>query len=153
MTTEYNATITLDRRLPATGADPWAGDVIDKLVGFSPVVARDPNGQASVILTIPATDLRTAITTALALAADATHTELVGLEVIPTADFDRRNGLEPMPALVSVTEAAQLLGVTRQAILQRLESGSLPGEKVGNAWVVQRTAVERATRHTPDVGH
>jgi excisionase family DNA binding protein len=143
MTTEYNATITLDRRLPATGADPWTDDVVDALAGFSPVVGRDPNGQASLTFTIPATDLRAAVTTALALAADATHTELVGLEVITAAEFDRRNGLEPLPALVSVTEAAQLLGVTRQAILQRLDAGTLPGERVGNAWVLQRTAVER----------
>jgi excisionase family DNA binding protein len=48
-----------------------------------------------------------------------------------------------MPELVSVTEAAERLGVSRQAVLQRLASGSLPGTKVGTTWAVQERALTR----------
>ena len=64
-------------------------------------------------------------------------------EVLTTADFDRRLGVDvtQIPELVSVTEAAAALGVTRQAVLQRIESGSLPATRIGTAWAVPRSAV------------
>jgi excisionase family DNA binding protein len=41
-----------------------------------------------------------------------------------------------MTDTITVTEAAEMYGVTRQAILQRIETGSLPAEKVGNQWEI-----------------
>ncbi|MCW2751716.1 MAG: hypothetical protein JWR83_2826, partial [Aeromicrobium sp.] len=52
-----------------------------------------------------------------------------------------REGWEPVPDLVSVTEAAQLLGVTRQAVLDRINRKTLPAEKVGREYVIPRLAV------------
>ncbi|MEK8226712.1 helix-turn-helix domain-containing protein [Oerskovia sp. M15] len=105
-------------------------------------------GHVAAEITLPAESLRQAATTALAIAetgavrAALDGADVLALEVLPTAEFDQRNGLDPMPELVSVTEAAEELDVSRQAVLQRLESGSLPGTKVGKTWVVQARALE-----------
>jgi excisionase family DNA binding protein len=49
-----------------------------------------------------------------------------------------------IPDLVSVTEAAEMLGVTRQAVLLMAGNGQLPGRKVGATWVFRRAVVEDA---------
>jgi hypothetical protein len=38
--------------------------------------------------------------------------------------------------LLSVTETAFALGVTRDEVLRRIENGTLLGRKVGSTWVV-----------------
>lgn len=139
---EHNARIEVSRR---DIADAWAERVVDALAGYGPAVSRGPTGCAEVIITVPATDLRQAFITACALARDATESEVVAAEVMTTAEWDRRHGLEPLPELLSVTQVADALGVSRQAVLQRLESGSLSGVKVGNAWVIQAPVVTAAT--------
>jgi excisionase family DNA binding protein len=60
------------------------------------------------------------------------------LELVP-APRDRH-----IPDLVSATEAAEMLGVTRQAVQLMANNGQLPGAKVGNTWVFRRVLVERA---------
>ena len=45
--------------------------------------------------------------------------------------------------LVSVQEAAGMLGVNRQRVHQLLGSGKLDGAKVGGTWVIDRASVER----------
>jgi excisionase family DNA binding protein len=65
----------------------------------------------------------------------------IGLEVVPTVMWDRRAGLTPVPSLVTVTEAAQRLGVSRQAVLERINSGSLPAVRIGTGWAIAASAV------------
>lgn len=49
-----------------------------------------------------------------------------------------------IPDLVSVREAALILGISRQAVLKMIDGGRLPGRKVGTAgWVMRRSTVER----------
>ena len=43
---------------------------------------------------------------------------------------------------VSITEAAELLGVSRQRVHVLLQNGQLEGRKVGNTWSVSRQSVE-----------
>ena len=43
----------------------------------------------------------------------------------------------------SVTEAADILGVSRQRVHAMLQSGILGGRKVGKTWNVDRASVER----------
>ena len=45
--------------------------------------------------------------------------------------------------LLSVTEAAELLGVTRQRVQVMLTTGKLEGVKVGKTWIVYRDSVNR----------
>jgi excisionase family DNA binding protein len=50
--------------------------------------------------------------------------------------------------LVSVSEAAAMLGVHPQRVHQRIREGSLPAEKVGHQWAVQRDDLRRIMNHT-----
>ena len=46
-------------------------------------------------------------------------------------------------SIISMTEAAELLGVSRQRVHVLLTNNQLEGFKVGNAWNVYRASVER----------
>ena len=47
-------------------------------------------------------------------------------------------------AYVSVAQAAELLGITRQAVLKRIHAGHLPATKVGHAYIVPRSTLSAA---------
>jgi excisionase family DNA binding protein len=134
----YNATVELTDR----SSDQLADHLVDNLADYSPAVSRSVGGRLEVVLTVPADSLRQAVITALALVAAAGH-DAYAVEVLPTDEFDRRLGLEPVPELLSVTEAAAALGVSRQAVQQRIDAGTLPARKVGKAYAVPQAAVTR----------
>jgi len=46
---------------------------------------------------------------------------------------------------VSVAEAAEILGITRQAVLKRIRKGRLEGTKVGRNYIVPREALTAGT--------
>jgi excisionase family DNA binding protein len=48
---------------------------------------------------------------------------------------------------VSVSEAAEMLGVHPQRIHQRIREGSLEAEKIGNQWSIGKDALHRVARH------
>jgi excisionase family DNA binding protein len=48
-----------------------------------------------------------------------------------------------IPDLVSLTEAAELLGVSRAAVHKMIGKGQLVGAQVGTTWVFRRAVVER----------
>jgi len=50
--------------------------------------------------------------------------------------------------LVSVGEAAAMLGVHPQRVHQRIREGSLPAEKVGHQWAVEKDDLRRIMNHT-----
>jgi excisionase family DNA binding protein len=51
---------------------------------------------------------------------------------------------------VSVAQAAELLGITRQAVLKRIRAGRLEATKVGRSYIVPRTELTPApTRSDP----
>jgi excisionase family DNA binding protein len=52
---------------------------------------------------------------------------------------------------VSVAQAAELLGITRQAVLKRIRTGRLPATKVGRNYIVPREAVQPAARRSDPV--
>jgi excisionase family DNA binding protein len=47
-----------------------------------------------------------------------------------------------IPDLVSKAQAAEILGVSHQAVQLMIDKGRLKGAKVGSTWVFRRTAVE-----------
>lgn len=144
MTTSYNARAETTLDLNETSAE----QLLDRLDGYHPAVGRSFFGRTEAVITLPAETLRQAISTATAVldTAVAGLGDVVSLEVLTTADFDRRVGLDPVPELVSVTEAAAELGVTRQAVLQRIDSGSLPASRIGTTWGIPRSSIEQVTR-------
>ncbi len=52
---------------------------------------------------------------------------------------------------VSVAQAAELLGITRQAVLKRIRTGRLRATKVGRNYIVPREAVQSAARRSDPV--
>jgi excisionase family DNA binding protein len=134
---DYNATATLMRPF-AKMTDNETDDMLDHLAAYHPAIGVGPIGEAEIVITFPAETLAQALQTASAVLAEYRP---VGFEVIPTEVWDRRVGLESIPELLSVAQAASKLGVTRQAVLQRINAGSLPARKVGATWAVPAVAV------------
>lgn len=137
---DYNATITLSQRV-STLTEDATDEILDQFIDYAPALGAGPTGRAELVITVPAVGLQQAIRTVTALIANL---PTVGLEVIPTVLWDEREAHGPLPLLCSVTEAAERLSVTRQAILQRIEAGSLPATRVGNGWGIPARALESA---------
>lgn len=51
-----------------------------------------------------------------------------------------------IPDLVSKAQAAEILGISHQAVQQMVDKGRLKGAKVGSTWVFRRAAVEAFRR-------
>jgi len=134
--TEYNATVETSRR----DEDPDDA-LMDALAAYHPSIHTSPRGWLSATITVPAENLTQAAQTALAVVATAARSDAVSIEVMPTAEFDKRNGFDPLPELVSVTEAAAQLGVSRQAILDRIGRHTLPATKIGRDYAIPRAAL------------
>lgn len=136
----YNAVVGVERR--ASELDPDALDaVMERLGAFHAALGESRRGWASATISLAAESLAQATATAAAVVGQAYGAEPISCEVMTEKEFDLRQGWEAMPQLVSVSEAAQLLGVSRQRILQRITEKSLPAERVGRDWVIARGAV------------
>lgn len=138
---DYNATLTITPSSPVE--DDEAVDVLmEAFADYHPAVGDAPAspGALQAVVTVPAHTLAQAVATATALAAQVG--DLEGIEVIPTQVWDRRAGLKIDDVeLVSVTEAATILGLTSQAIRDRIAAGTLPGRKIGRNWLVPTAAL------------
>ena len=138
---DYNATLTIHANKPATENDD-IDDVMEAFASYHPAVGDAPAspGALQAVVTVPAHTLAQAVATATALATQVG--DLEGIEVIPTQVWDRREGLKIDDVeLVSVTEAATILGLTSQAIRDRITAGTLPGRKIGRNWLVPTAAL------------
>lgn len=138
---DYNATLTITPSSPVE--DDEAVDVLmEAFADYHPAVGDAPAspGALQAVVTVPAHTLAQAVATATALATQVG--DLEGIEVIPTQVWDRRAGLKIDDVeLVSVTEAATILGLTSQAIRDRIAAGTLPGRKIGRNWLVPTAAL------------
>ena len=138
---DYNATLTITPSSPVE--DDEAVDVLmEAFADYHPAVGDAPAspGALQAVVTVPAHTLAQAVATATALAAQVG--DLEGIEVIPTQVWDRRAGLKIDDVeLVSVTEAATHLGLTSQAVRDRITAGTLPGRKIGRNWLIPATAL------------
>lgn len=138
---DYNVTFTIHAHKPATENDDL-DDVMEAFAAYHPAVGDAPAspGAIEAVITLPAHTLTQAVATATALAAQVG--DLEGIEVIPTHVWDRREGLKVDDVeLVSVTEAATHLGLTSQAVRDRITAGTLPGRKIGRNWLIPATAL------------
>lgn len=120
-----------------------AEQVVGQLADFDAAVSSSEAGDLLVSITLEASSLAIATHLALGLAREF-ELELRRLEVLSTADSDRRRSIGALDDVMSVGEAAEVLGVSTQAIRQRLEARTLAGRKAGHAWHISRDAVEAA---------
>jgi hypothetical protein len=138
---DYNATLTIRPHSPVEDDDA-VDDLMNILAGYHPAIGDAPAapGAIEAVISLPAHTLAQAVTTATALAVQVG--DLEGIEVIPTHVWDRREGLKVDDVeLVSVTEAAARLGLTGQAVRDRIAAGTLPGRKIGRNWLVPTAAL------------
>lgn len=133
---DYNAVLTVDLRDEDAA---YADAVLDGDLGriYHAAIGYDPRGRTQIVITLPADDLTQAVTTARALFAD--EPDKVRMDVMPTAEYDRAD--EPLPALLNVTQAADRLNTSRQAVMARIERGTLPATRVGTRWAIPVSAV------------
>ena len=140
---DYNVHVELDARLPISDDD--IGAVVDPLLDliepFGGSAGRTADGRVELIFTVPADNVRQATSAGLALVTAEGYTAFA-VEAMPQEEFLRRSRLQPVPELVSVPQAAELLGIKRQSALELVQRGSLTGRKVGDTWVIPRAAVE-----------
>jgi excisionase family DNA binding protein len=137
----FNVTLEVNNRVKPNVAS--FEPIVEALKEYGAAVGLSPYSRLEVTLSVPADSLTQAATTAIALVEAQTNgRKVLAIEVMPTDEFDRRLGMQPIPELVSVTEAAEILEITRQRVLQLVEAGQLPAERVGNAVVIPRLAVE-----------
>lgn len=122
---------------------------IDPIADYSGAVGRSELGRTEIVFTLPADSVRQANTTALAIL-DQYPPALVSLRVLPAADFDTLTEAAELPALVSVSEAAQELGVSRQSILKSIKTAKLPATRVGDTWAVRKSVVQARARENAE---
>ncbi|MFC9839743.1 helix-turn-helix domain-containing protein [Rhodococcus sp. NPDC127530] len=120
-------------------ADALRGPIAE----YSGGAARSELGHAEVVFTIPAESVRQATSTALAVLGTYPW-PLRSLRVLTTADFDRLTDAMDLPPLVSVQEAADGLGMTRQGVLKAIKGKVLPATRVGGTWVLRQSVVDNA---------
>ncbi|PWC05425.1 helix-turn-helix domain-containing protein [Agromyces badenianii] len=134
MTTMYSAHIEVNsKKLTPDMVD----ELMQALAAFHPSVGQSPRGYVGAQITLPAENLLQATTTAVAVVERATGATAIAAEVMTEAEFDARQGFIPVPDLLSVSEVAERLGITRTAVQKRIDAhGFVTAQKVGNAWVV-----------------
>jgi excisionase family DNA binding protein len=138
MTTSYNAIIEFDLPMEPTRAER----LLDEMAAYHPATGRSLTGNLELTITMPGEDLGQVMRTTAALLAEL-DLPAIRLEVMPTVEFDRRSWVQPVPELLSVTDAAKSLGVSRQAVLQRIEGGRLEASRIGNSWAIPKSVIER----------
>jgi excisionase family DNA binding protein len=114
--------------------------------GFHPAVGFSPRGWLDAQITFPATSIAQATLTATAVLHDLTGLDAVAATVMTEEEFDAREGFVPIPDLLSVTEVAELLGISRGRVLQLVDARQLEGSKIGNTLVIPRTSAEARQR-------
>jgi len=132
----YNASVELDVRAEAL-AEELGDQLLERFADHHAVATRSTLGRGELILSLPAEGLWQAIATVRALVAGL---DVSAVTVEASDDFDRRADVH-VPALLSVTEVAERLGITRAGVQHRIDSGSLPAVRVGNAWAIPAAAV------------
>lgn len=45
--------------------------------------------------------------------------------------------------LISVTDSAEVLALSRQRVLQMIDEGKLPAKKIGKTWILDRESLEK----------
>jgi excisionase family DNA binding protein len=110
---------------------------------YDPVLG-DSYGRPSVTIVVQASNPWQAVDVASdALAELPGQATDFALSVLPTEEHERRTGTVHLQVVVSVPEAAAMLGVGQQRVRQLLDRNKLHGKRVGRDWVVSRVAVEK----------
>lgn len=106
--------------------------LLDKLAGLHPAINLEHPDQPGApvrmcaTLTLDAATLRQASATALAAVEGAIARKALGIEVLPTHEFDRMLERPQIPELVGNADIADMLGVSRQRAAQLADLAGFP---------------------------
>lgn len=125
-----------DDQLPTDLID----DLYDTLGPFSPSFSVSPRGCAAVTMTIHGVNISGALAAAAAVTEDAFDRPVIAATIATETEAEARAAFVDVPDLVSVAEAAELLGVTPQAVRDRINRHTLQAVRIGE----RGTAVPRA---------
>jgi hypothetical protein len=112
-------------------------------------VGQSPTHQLTVRLFVPGTNVAQALQSAIAVASGAVASQfgsatpaLEYIEAMTETEFNARQSFDDIPELCSVTEAAELLGISRQGLLKAIDANRWhSATKVGDIWVLARSEV------------
>lgn len=138
----YSITIEVDDKTALTADD--VDRIHEQLEAFDVALGMSRRGWRSANMTTPAGSMRQAMAIAVSLVESAFGANAIAVEAMTDDEFDVRQGWAPVPDLVSVSQAAELLGVSRQRVLQRIQEHTLPATQVGRDYVIPRSAVAAA---------
>lgn len=139
MTNYYSAHVEVDLR---KAPDPDA--LIEQLAPFHASLGMSENGLFAAQISVVAETLPQAAIVAVSVIEAAVGAPVIALELLTEREFNRRGGWDDKDDLVTVPEAAAMLGVSRQAVGQRIRAKTLPAERRGRDYLIPRAAVEAA---------
>lgn len=134
----HTITVELDAR---DVTEDQAEQLLTSLQQLHPAVGNSARGWLEVTITIPAEHVGQAVTLAIAAIEQAAGHPTIAVTAMTEEEADAREGFETLPDLVTVTEAAQILGVSRQAVLDRISRHTLPATKIGRDYAIARGAL------------
>lgn len=138
-----NFSFNVIAELAEADSDAAADQLLTDFAEFHAALAHSAFGRTELILTVEAPDLPAATSRALAALAEW---EVTSIQAMLTEDFDRLAEMT-LPALMTVTDAATALGVTRTRVQQLIDQGKLTARKVGNAWILLSASVAARKSH------
>jgi excisionase family DNA binding protein len=134
--------VTLESAGPQP-TDDQIDDWMDALAPFHGVVGgTGRTDRMDYTLSLPAESLAQALAAGIAVVERATNRRVISAEVMPTDEFDVRNGMTPTSELMSVSEVAEHWGITRQAVLKMIHARKFATvTRVGDTWALNRSEV------------
>jgi hypothetical protein len=124
---EYNVRFEFD----APGDAERADHLVTSLRQFHPAASRSELGRLEVGITVLAEDVGQAAVLSYQTVYNLVRMRVTAMEILRMEDFDRINGLTPMPELVNAEGAAEILGISAAAVGQKFTAGELPGQRLG----------------------
>ncbi|MBW3084203.1 hypothetical protein KEM60_00389 [Austwickia sp. TVS 96-490-7B] len=132
----YRVEVELDRRFPD---DDEIDTIMDRLHEFDGTIGSNPGAGPVMSMFVPAESARQAVVMGESIARE--FGEAVSIEALRADLWEKREGWEPIPELMSVTEVAEDLGVSRQRVQVMIDTGKVPAKKVGKTWVVAKSSL------------
>lgn len=123
-------------------ASGFAADrVLSRLHAVHPVLDIGEQGRPRIRVTVPGEDLTQATSIALTLVGAAFNAEPVTCEVLTEDEFIAQGGYVPADTLLSLNEAAEVLGVEAEHVTHYLIKHRVAHYTVDGALVVPRDAL------------